>query len=97
MLITKYHKKLIRKAEKEEKIFMRSSVDEKTEMIIRAVEKSSFFKEHMSPVRKKIEQLEFLYRFSLENCQWFEKLVDDIVVQTCLAISRDKQIHVVME
>lgn len=96
--VTKYHKSLIRKAEKEERIFLRSKVDEKTEMIFRMVEKSSIFNNLcMRDIHKKLNDLESAYRLTLEECNWLEKLVDTIIRDTCMAISREKQVHVIME
>ena len=66
-------------------------------MIIRAVEKSDFMRVCLKKVMKEFDYYERVYRFSIEECKDIEKLVDDLIFNTCLSVSRNKQIHVVME
>ena len=97
MKLTKYHKNLIRKAEQDTRNYRREQCDEKTEMIIRAVEKSDFMSKCLKKVMNDFDYYERVYRFSIEECKHIEKLVDDLIFHTCISISRNKQIHVVME
>lgn len=97
MKLTSYHKSLLRKVEKEGKNYQRNRCDEKTEMIIRAVEKSKLFSEFMKSVIKDFDYFEKRYRFSIEECAWIERLIDQIIFNTCIAVSRNEQVHVVME
>ncbi len=97
MKLTKYYKSLIRKAEKEDKNYMRSRCDEKTEMILRIIEKSKFLSENLKSVIKDFDYYERTYKFSIEECKHIQKIVDKIIFSTCIAVSRDNQVHVIME
>lgn len=97
MKLTKYHKSLLKQAEKEAKNYQRNRCDEKTEMIIRAVEKSKLFSDFMKTPIKDFDYIERRYHFSIDECKWIDKLIDQIIFNTCIAISRNEQVHVVME
>ena len=97
MKLTSYHKSLLRQAEKEGKNCKRNQCDEKTEMIIRAVEKSKLFSDFMKSVIKDFDYFEKRYRFSIEECALIDRLIDKIIFNTCIAVSRNELVHVVME
>ena len=97
MKLTKYHKTLLKKVEQEGKNYLRNRCDEKTEMIIRLVEKSKLFSDFMKSIIKEFDYFERRYRFSIEECSCIDRLLDQIIFNTCIAVSRNEQVHVVME